>query len=289
MKSETKASNAPLAGALINALLAAVKIVGGYVGHSGALVADGVESCTDVVSSLVVWGGLRVSVIPADENHPYGHGKAEPLAAAVSSVALLVAAVLIAFESIKQILTPHHTPRWYTLLILAGVVAVKYVLSRFISRVGQEVDSSALKSDALHHLSDALTSLAAFIGISIALVGGAGYESADDWAALVACLIISYNGLQMLKAAVDEVMDVAPSTEYEKKIRAVARNVEGVIEIEKCRIRKSGLQHLIDIHVEVNGDLSVREGHEIAHRVKDTLLASEHRIADVLVHIEPHP
>ncbi len=288
MSSEAKASNAPLAGAFINAALAAIKIVGGYVGHSGALVADGVESCTDVVSSLVVWGGLRVSVIPADENHPYGHGKAEPLAAAVSSVALLVAAVLIAFESIKQIMTPHITPRWYTLLILAGVVVVKYFLSRFVSSAGQEAESSALKSDALHHLSDALTSLAAFIGISIALIGGAGYESADDWAALAACLIISYNGLQMLKSAVDEVMDVAPSTEYEKKIRAVASNVEGVIDIEKCRIRKSGLQHLIDIHVEVNGDLSVREGHEIAHRVKDTLLASEHRIADVLVHIEPH-
>ena len=288
MSNETKASNAPLAGAFINALLAAVKITGGYLGSSGALVADGVESCTDVVSSLVVWSGLRVSVKPADEDHPYGHGKAEPVAAVASAFALLIAAIWIAVESIKQILTPHETPRWYTLVILAGVVVIKYFLSQFVSNAGKEVESTALKSDAVHHMSDALTSLAAFIGISIALIGGAGYESADDWAALVACLIISYNGLRILKTAVDELMDVAPSPDYEEKIRTVARNIEGVFDIEKCRIRKSGLQHLIDIHVEVDGNLSVRKGHEIAHRVKDALLASEHRISDVLVHIEPH-
>ncbi len=174
---ETKASNAPLAGAFINALLAAVKIIGGYLGSSGALVADGVESCTDVVSSLVVWSGLRVSVRPADDDHPYGYGKAEPLAAIASAVALLIAAVFIAVESVKQILTPHESPRWYTLIILAGVVVVKYFLSRFVSNAGQEADSTALKSDAIHHLSDAVTSAAAFIGISIALIGGTGYEA----------------------------------------------------------------------------------------------------------------
>ncbi|MGI9108055.1 MAG: cation diffusion facilitator family transporter [Pyrinomonadaceae bacterium] len=288
MNTEHRITNAPLVGALVNALLAAIKIGGGVIGNSGALIADGLESAADVMSSLIVWGGLRFSVKPPDENHPYGHGKAEPLAAAAASFALLAAAVLIAVESIKQILTPHSTPRWYTLIILAGVIGVKALLSRFVSNIGQGIGSSALKSDALHHLSDALTSLAAFIGISIALIGGRGYESADDWAALLACLIIFFNGARLLKDAVNEVMDIAVSPEYEGRIRLIARRVEGVIDIEKCRIRKSGLHHLIDIHVEVDGDIPVRRGHEIAHQVKDALLASEHRVLDVLVHIEPH-
>ena len=281
-------TRAPLVGAGINAALAVVKITGGVIGHSGALVADGIESCSDVVSSLIVWGGLRISLKPADADHPYGHGKAEPLAAVAAALALVAAAVLIAVESVKQILTPHETPAWYTLLILAGVVVVKYLLARFVSSAGAMFDSTALKTDALHHLSDALTSAAAFIGIGIALVGGTGWEAADDWAALFACLIISYNGINLFKDGVNEIMDAAPSKEYEEKIRGVAGAVAGVLGIEKCLIRKSGLRRLIDIHVEVNGDLSVREGHEIAHRVKDALLASEHGVADVLVHIEPH-
>lgn len=288
MSNEIKASNAPLAGVFINAVLAAVKITGGLMGNSGALVADGIESSGDVLSSLVVWGGLRFSVKPADEDHPYGHGKAEPLAAVAAAVALIAAAIVIAVESIKQILTPHYTPKWYTLVILAGVVVVKYFLSRFVSHAGESVESTALKTDAMHHLSDAITSAAAFIGISIALIGGAGYESADDWAALAACLIISYNGVNLLRDGVNELLDVAPSKEYEEKIRMVARTVDGVLDIEKCRIRKSGLHRLVDIHVEVDGNLSVLQGHEIAHRVKDALLASKHGVADVLVHIEPH-
>lgn len=288
MSNNQKITNAPLVGVFINAVLAAIKITGGILGSSGALIADGIESCADIVSSLVVWGGLRISLKPADEDHPYGHGKAEPLAALAAALGLIIAAVLIAVESVKQILTPHETPRWYTLVILVGVVAVKLLLSRFVSHAGEAVESTALKTDAMHHLSDAITSGAAFIGISIALFGGSGYESADDWAALAACLIISYNGITLLKDAVNELLDVAPSKEYEDKIRIVASSVEGVFQIEKCLIRKSGLHRLIDIHVEVDGDLSVREGHEIAHRVKDALLASEHGVADVLVHIEPH-
>ena len=288
MNDEHKITNAPLVGVFINAALAAVKITGGVIGSSGALVADCIESCADIVSSLVVWGGLRISLKPADEDHPYGHGKAEPLAALAAAVGLIVAAVLIAVESVKQILTPHESPAWYTLIILVGVVAVKLLLSRFVSHHGESVESTALKTDAMHHLSDAITSGAAFIGISIALLGGAGYEAADDWAALAACLIITYNGVNLLRDGVNELLDVAPSKDYEEKIRAVAKTVEGVFDIEKCRIRKSGLHRLIDIHVEVDGSIPVREGHEIAHRVKDALMASEHGVADVLVHIEPH-
>jgi cation diffusion facilitator family transporter len=284
-----QAVNAPVFGIFINAMLAAVKITGGIIGSSGALIADGIESCADIASSIVVWSGLKISLKPADEDHPYGHGKAEPLAAVVSAAALVIAAVLIAVESINQIRNPHEMPKWYTLVILAGVVAVKYTLSRFVSGIGETVGSTALKTDALHHLSDAITSAAAFVGIVIALIGGDGYESADDWAALVTCLMITYNGVSMLKTGVNELLDTAPAKEYEEKIRAVAESVEGVRAVEKCLLRKSGLLFLIDIHVEVDAELPVWKGHDIAHRVKDALLASEHGVADVLVHIEPYP
>ena len=287
MSNVQKITNAPLVGVFINAILAAIKITGGVLGSSGALIADGIESCADVLSSLVVWGGLHISLKPADADHPYGHGKAEPLAALAAAAALVVAAIFIAVESVKQIITPHESPRWYTLVILVGVVIVKLLLSKFVSHAGEAVESTALKTDAMHHLSDAITSGAAFIGITIALIGGAGYETADDWAALAACLIISFNGISLLKDAVNELLDVAPSKEYEDKIRTVACAVDGVFDIEKCLIRKSGLHRLIDIHVEVDGNIPVWQGHQIAHRVKDALLASEHGVADVLVHIEP--
>lgn len=288
MSNEHRIIKAPLVGVFINALLAAVKITGGVLGSSGALIADGIESSADVVSSLVVWGGLRISLKPADEDHPYGHGKAEPLAAIAAAAGLVIAAIVIVVESVKQILTPHQIPRWFTLFILVGVIIVKFALSRFVSNVGESVESTALKTDAMHHFSDALTSSAAFIGISIAIVGGAGYESADDWAALLACVIIIYNGANLFRDGVNEVMDAAPTKEYEDKIRVVAQSVEGVRDIEKCRIRKSGLHRWIDIHVEVDGNIPVWKGHEIGHRVKDALLGSEHGVADVLVHIEPH-
>lgn len=287
MNNSHKAANAPLVGVFINAALAAIKITGGVIGSSGALIADGIESCADIVSSLVVWGGMQISLKPADEDHPYGHGKAEPLAALFAAAGLIVAAVLIAVESIKQIITPHESPAWYTLIILVGVVVVKLLLSKFVSHHGESVESTALKTDAMHHLSDAITSGAAFIGISIALVGGAGY-AADDWAALAACLLITYNGVNLLRDGINELLDVAPPAEYEEKIRTVARRVDGVIDVEKCRIRKSALHRLIDIHVEVDGTIPVWRGHEIAHQVKDALIASEHGVADVLVHIEPH-
>jgi cation diffusion facilitator family transporter len=288
MNQFARATKAPLIGGFVNALLAAIKISGGILGHSYALVADGIESAADVVSSLVVWGGLRYSIKPADENHPYGHGKAESLAAVGASLALLFAALMIAVESIKLIITPHTAPRPFTLAILAGVIVAKSLLSRFVSSVGERVESTALKSDALHHFSDALTSTAAFIGISIALIGGHGYEAADDWAALVACIVIFYNGIRLLKEAINDVMDASVSAAYEDEIRAVSKSVPGVVDIEKCRIRKSGLQTFIEIHVVVDGDIPVRVGHEIGHRVKDALLASKYRVADVSVHIEPH-
>lgn len=271
-----------------NVVLAVVKIVTGLVGKSYALVADGIESTSDVVSSLIVWSGLRFSMTPADDNHPYGHGKAESIAGVAVSLFLLGAAVLIAVQSIREILTPHHTPEWYTLVVLGIVIITKETLYRLVFPVGKSLDSRALKGDAFHHRLDALTSAAAFLGITIAIVGGEGYQQADDWAALIACCVIVFNGLRLLRPALDEVMDAAVPNQIEAEIRQIAADVDGVVEIEKCRIRKSGLGLLMDIHVVVDGDLSVRKGHEIGHLVQHRLFKSHLQVDDVVVHIEPN-
>ncbi len=276
-------------GMAVNILLAIIKIVTGIVGNSYALIADGIESTTDIVSSLVVWTGLKISALPADEEHPYGHGKAEPIAGIIVAFALLAAAVFIAIQSVREIHTPHHAPAWFTLLVLALVILTKETLSRFVLKVGAELASTAVQGDAWHHRSDAITSAAAFVGISIALIGGKGFESADDWAALLACLIIFFNGYRIFRAAFNEIMDAAAPEPLQKEIRETAAAVKGVVLIEKCRTRKSGLGVFVEIHVEVDGDLTVRRGHEIAHDVSDSLMKSPFPIQHVTVHIEPAP
>ena len=272
---------------VISTLLALVKVASGIVGSSYALIADGIESMLDVVGSLVVWGGLRIARQPPDRDHPYGHGKAESLAATVVALGLLAAAVGLAVQSVREIVTPHHAPAPFTLGVLVGVVAVKEWLYRRLTRISRDTSSTALRVDAWHHRSDALTSVAAFIGISIALVMGEGYEAADDWAALFACGIIAWNGVRLLKISINEVMDAAAPDSLLASIRSLALAVRGVVAIEKCLARKSGPGWLVDIHVQVDGRLPVVEGHAIGHRVKRELCDSELGIVDVLVHLEP--
>lgn len=277
-----------LGGIALNAALAAAKFAGGIFGHTYALIADGAESLIDILSSLLVWAGFRVAARPPDEDHPYGHGKAEPLAALAVAVFIFAIAVWIGWSAIHEIRTPHRGPHWATLPLLAAVVAVKMWFSRRMSAASAKAGSTALQVEALHHTSDAITSAAAFVGISIAVWGGPGYETADDWAALLACAVILFNGAVMLKKALADVMDTAVSVAFEKEVRAVALRVPGVSALDKCRVRKSGLSHLVDIQVRVDGELTVRAGHAIAHAVKDALLASaQHAISDVSVHIEP--
>lgn len=271
----------------INIILAIVKVVTGILGGSYALIADGIESTTDIFSSLIVLGGLRLAAKPPDRDHPFGHGKAESISGLIVASFLVISAFVISYQSLREIKTPHQTPEWYTLVILGAIIVTKELLFRRMFLVGETIQSGALKTDAWHHRSDALTSLAAFVGISIALVGGSGYEAADDWAALIACLVILFNAYRLFRPALDEVMDAAVPTEIEDQIRQIASSIEGVAEIEKCRIRKSGLGYHMDIHVVVNGDLSVRRGHLIGHEVKSALIESKHPINDIVVHIEP--
>ncbi|MBI5474678.1 MAG: cation transporter [Ignavibacteriae bacterium] len=274
-------------GIVANTLLAVTKGIAGVLGNSYALVADAIESTTDIASSFIVWGGLKISTLPPDEGHPYGHGKAEPLAAVVVALILIAAAAAIAIQSVREIVTPHHAPEPFTLIVLVVVVVVKEILFRFVFNVGKAVNSVAVKSDAWHHRSDAITSAAVFIGISVALIGGAGYESADDWSALFAASVIVFNAARILSSAINEVMDAAPSTEIHDSIREVAQRVEGVLALEKFLVRKMGFSYYVDLHVTVDGGLSVRHGHEIARAVKRAVLRTHPTVAEVLVHVEP--
>jgi cation diffusion facilitator family transporter len=276
-------------GMAVNVMLAMVKIVAGIVGHSNALIADGIESTADIVSSLVVWTGLRISSLPPDDGHPYGHGKAESVAGVIVAGALLAAALIIGVQSVREIITPHHAPAPFTLLVLALVIGTKEALYRFVFKVGDELSSTAVRGDAWHHRSDAITSAAAFVGISIALLGGEGYESADDWAALLACTVIVFNGYRILRAALGEIMDAAVPDPLQQQIRELSSSVPGVVRVEKCRMRKSGLGLFVEIHVEVDGGLTVRRGHEIAHDVSRQLKSSPLSVQDVTVHVEPAP
>lgn len=277
-----------LRGIGLNATLAAVKFAGGVFGHTYALIADAAESMLDILSSTLVWMGFQVAAKPPDADHPYGHGKAESLAGLMVALFIFAMAGWVAWHAVHEIITPHQGPAWWTLLVLAGVIVTKALFSRRMGAASEEVGSTALGIEALHHWSDALTSAAAFVGICIALWGGKGWETADDWAALFACVIIAFNGVGMFLKALGDVMDTALPQNLENEVRALALAVPGVQSLDKVRMRKSGLSLLVEIEVEVDGNLTVREGHDIAHAVKDALLASvPHGIDDVTVHIEP--
>lgn len=275
-------------GMLVNALLAMIKLVAGVAGNAYALVADAVESAADIFSSLVVWSGLRIASREADDDYPFGYGKAEPLAAIVVSVMLLGAAVGICVEAVREIRTPHHAPAPFTLAVLVGVILVKEVLFRRVVAVGHEVQSTAVKADAWHHRSDAITSLAAFIGISVALVGGEGWEAADDWAALAAAGVIIVNALLLARPAIHDLMDRSPGAEILARIEDAARATPEVRAVEKLHVRKVGLHFYVDIHVQAEPMMSLRDAHTLSGKVKTAVRTAIPEVRGVLVHMEPH-
>lgn len=276
-----------LIGIIISTVLAVIKALAGIFGNSYALIADAIESAGDVLTSAMLWLGLKWSARPPDSNHPYGHGKAEALIALGISLALTIAAVIITKDSIYNIQVPHKTPAPFTLIVLVGVIIVKELLYRYVLKTGLQVNSGAIKADALHHRSDAITSAAAFIGISIAIIGGEGYESADDYAALLAAVAILVNAYHIARPAIGELLDESVVPELDEKVKELAAEVQGVDHVEKCYTRKMGVMHVVDMHIWVNSDISVAEGHEIAHQVKNHIQSRLPEIQDVLVHVEP--
>ena len=273
---------------VINAALAIVKLVAGLVGNTYALVADAVESTADIFASLVVWGGLRVASRDADDDYPFGYGKAESVAAVVVAMMLIAAAVGIAFEAIQEIRTPHQTPAPWTLLVLVGVLLVKFVMFRRTRSIGAEAHSTAARADAWHHLSDALRSAAAFVGISIALWGGPGWEEADDWAALFASLVIFYNAVVLVRPALHDLMDRMPGIDIVEPVRLAASAVPSVLAVEKLSARKAGMVYYVDIHVQADPAMSLRQAHELSGAVKSAIRARVPKVAGVLVHMEPY-
>jgi len=271
----------------VNLALALAKCSAGLLGQSFALVADGVESLADVFSGLVVYFGLKIATKPPDADHPYGHGKAEPMAALVVSLALVAAALGIIYGGVREIVKPSATPAPYTLVVLAGVLIVKELLFRHVVSVGESIGSIAVQTDAWHHRSDALTSAFAFVGISIALLGGPGWQAADGWAAVCAALVILYNAWKQLRPALLELFDTAPDPNIEAQVRAIAGRVPGILGLDKCFVRKMGFQFYVDLHIVVRGDLTVREGHLLSHRVEDEIVRAVPQAAEVLVHVEP--
>ena len=272
---------------VVNVALMVVKIVVGLVGNSYALVADGIESASDIFTSLITWSGFHLSLKPADHNHPFGHGKIESLAGIFSGLSLLAAAAFIAFNSIREIVTPHHAPEWFTLPVLIVVVVIKEVLSRKVLTAGESVGSHAIKGDGWHHRSDAITSAAAAVGIAVALIGGKGFEVADDYAALLACIIIVINGVSIIRVAIHDILDGQVDNEIAELVRGLAEKVPGVENIEKVRIRKSGICLFAEMHLRVKATMTVFEGHSISHQVKDVIIAHDSRFRDVLIHLEP--
>jgi cation diffusion facilitator family transporter len=271
-----------------NTSLALIKGLAGFFGNSYALIADAIESTTDIFSSLLVLFGLKYAKRPADENHPYGHGKIEPLITFLVVAFLVTSATIIAYESIQNIQTPHKVPKPWTLIVLGCIILWKELSFRIVLKKSKETNSSSLKADAWHHRSDAITSIMAFIGISIALIFGKGYETADDWAALFASAFILYNSYLIFRPALGEIMDEHLYDDLLEEIREESIKVKGVIGTEKCFIRKAGMKYHVDLHAIVDGEISVKEGHDISHRLKDHLRNEIPNLGHVLIHIEPN-
>ena len=274
-------------GIVLNLCLVVLKATAGFLGNSYALVADAMESGTDVLSSVLVWIGLRTAAKPPDQDHPYGHGKAEPMTAGIVSVMLWLAAIYIFMEAIHNIQTPHALPKWWTLIVLAAIVVGKELAFRFVNHTGRSIESQAVQAEAQHHRADAISSVAAFVGITVALIGGQGFESADDWAALIAAVFIAWNGGKIMIGAWSELMDTALPQEQIDEVMIIANEVEGVEKVESCFIRKTGFEWFVDITIQVNGQLSVSEGHAIAHAVVDRIRAKKSQVYAVHTHVEP--
>ncbi|MCK7591245.1 cation diffusion facilitator family transporter [Subsaxibacter sp. CAU 1640] len=284
---EASAIKATYFSLLSNTLLAGVKLISGFLGNSYALIADGIESTADIFSSFFVLLGFKYAQKPPDENHPFGHSRIEPLITFMVVAFLVTSATVIGYESIVNIRTPHKVPEAWTLIVLAGIILWKEGSYRYVLNKNKKINSSSLKADAWHHRSDAITSVTAFIGISIALIFGKGYETADDWAALFASAFILYNAYLIFRPALGEIMDEHLYDDVVADIRKIALTVDGIEGTEKCFVRKAGMKYLVELHALVDGDISVAEGHYLAHQLQDTLQDQLPEIAHITIHVEP--
>ena len=288
MTKEQKAIRATYFSIISNTSLAIIKGLAGVFGNSYALIADAIESTTDIFASFLVLFGIKYANKPADNNHPYGHGRAEPLITFLVVGFLITSATIIAYKSVQNIMTPHELPQLWTLYILGAIIIWKEYSYQLLIKRSKETNSSSLKADAWHHRSDAITSVAAFFGIAIALYLGKGYEATDDWAALFASGLILYNSYTIFRPALSEIMDEHLYDDLVEEIRTISLTVPGIIGTEKCFVRKAGMHYHVDLHAIVEGTITVKAGHDIAHHLKDTLQSKITSLEHILIHIEPN-
>jgi len=284
---ESSAIKATYFSIISNTLLAGIKLTSGILGNSYALIADGIESTTDIFSSFFVLIGFKYAQRPPDENHPYGHSRIEPLITFLVVAFLVTSATVIAYESIVNIQVPHKVPEPWTLIVLGIIIIWKELSYRYVLKKNKKINSSSLKADAWHHRSDAITSVTAFIGISIALFFGQGYETADDWAALFASTFILYNAYLIFRPALGEIMDEHRYDDVVEQIRTLSLSVQGIKGTEKCFVRKAGMKYLVELHVIVDGKITVAQGHLLAHNLQDKIQQEFPEISHITTHVEP--
>jgi cation diffusion facilitator family transporter len=283
------ATRAALLGLVVNLALGVVKLVGGIIGGSFALISDAVNSLGDSLSSCVVLGALWYAQRPADEGHPYGHTRAEAVAASNVALLIIISALIVGWQAMTRLTVIHDVPPIWTLWIAGVNVVIKEGLYRYNSRVGKRIGSTAIIANAWDHRADALCSLAVFVGLGVVRWGGSAYIWADEAAALFVVAAILWSAVKLFRTSTSELLDPQADAKLVQRIRQAAVQVPGVQQVEKLWVRKSGLEYLADIHIKVNAQLTVDEGHRIGHLVKDRLLEDFESLRAVLVHLEPYP
>jgi cation diffusion facilitator family transporter len=269
--------------------LGLIQFLGGYFGHSVALMSDAVHSFGDALTSGVVFAALFYAQQPADAEHPYGHTRAEAVAGSNVALVLVLLGLGVLWEALSTLAEVSPVPEWYTLVIACAGILLKEGLYRYEIRVSQRTGSTAMRASAWDHRLDAFGSLAVLIGLALAHWGGPSWHTADHVAAIVVGLVLVWTGSRLFWSSLHELLDRQAEPAMLEAVRGEALSVSGVLGVEKLLVRKTGLEYLVDIHVEVDPDLSVRESHEIGHGVKKRLMQNNVTLKDVLVHIEPSP
>jgi len=286
--SNSTTKSAVLFGLFSNLALIAIKAVAGILGNSFALLADAVESATDALSSLFLWMGLRYAQRPPDENHPYGHGRLEPLLTFLVVAFLLGSALSIGIQGYLNLKNPQTLPKPFTLVVLLGIIAWKEATFHYIRLKAKRLHSSVLQVEAWHHRSDALSSLFALVGIGMAWILGPDFAWLDEAAALISALILVLNAYRIFRKAFSEIMDEDVYQPLANRILEIGESLPFIMGIPTCRIRKLGTRYYVDLHVWVDPSMSVAQSHAHAHDLKDCIMADQPQIQDVLIHVEPY-
>jgi cation diffusion facilitator family transporter len=274
-------------GIVASALLALAKILTGLSGHSTAVVADGLESAGDVLSSGLVLLGLKLAAKPADEEHPYGHGRAEILTALLIGLVLTTGGALISYGSLHRLGHPHNPLERYVVWPLIASFLIKGTLAIFKFRYGRRMQSAALTADAWNDAMDTLSAIAALTAVGLTLADPVRFLEADCYGGFLVGLIVVTTGVRVSRDTVLQLMDTMPEERLMDQIRAVASSVPGASGVEKCYARKTGLRYHVDLHLEVDPEMTVRQSHKVAHDVQQRILDRLDWVADVLVHVEP--